>query len=156
LVEREPSLVSPEMARLLARAWRELEQDGRFEEAERQLQLRDYDRNLIAHGLYGDQLNLKLRIFDRAEGEVQRDERRFFRTLKRRKGVLGWALKAGNVVLGSLADAIPGGAAIKEFKDAAEAALDERVPLRQRLRAGFRRVSRRPREVDEPEPPVSA
>lgn len=139
LLTRRPPLLSPVTLRLLQAAWRELENEGRFEEARKWIEVGEFDRRLEEHGLHRSQLDLKVGVFELADEAVQEDENRALRFFKRRKGLMAWALKAGNVVLGSLADAIPGVGAIKEFKDAAEAALDNEVPVRQRLAAFFKR-----------------
>ena len=133
LVLARRDLISPPIARLLEEAWEELERERRLEQVVYQVEAGEWDRELINHGLYGAQLALKLGIFDRAGEEVSREEKRRFQRSKRRRGIFKWALKAGNVVLGSLADAVPGGAVIREFKEAAETALDERLPWRQRI-----------------------
>ena len=137
LVFARQELISPHVAGLLEEAWEELQREGRFEQAVNQVEEGEWDRRLIDHGLYGAQLALKLGIFDRAGEGVSREEEQRFQRSKRRRGIFKWALKAGNVVLGSLADAIPGGAAIREFKDAAETALDERLPWRQKIASSF-------------------
>ena len=152
LLAREPALLSPRTLRLLEAAWQEIEREGRFYEAIKWIENGEYDRYLVDHGLYGEQLKLKVGVFEFADQAVQEDEGRLFRFFKRRKGLMAWALKAGNVVLGSLASVIPGSGAIQEFKDAAEAALDENVGIRQRISSSFNRW--RGREVEEArEPP---
>lgn len=151
LVLTRQELISPDIARLLEEAWDELQREERFEQAVYQVEAGEWDRRLIDHGLYGAQLALKLGIFDRAGEGVSREEQRSFQGSKRRRGVFKWVLKAGNVVLGSLADVVPGGAAIREFKDAAETALDERLPWRQWITSSFlRRRGRRWTRTDAP------
>lgn len=150
LVFARQKLVSPPVAELLKRAWYELEGEGRFEQAVEQVERGEWDRALIDHGLYGAQLELKLGVFDRADQGVADEEKRPIQRSKRRRGVFKWALKAGNVVLESLADSIPGGGAIKEFKHAAEAALDERLPWRQRIKSSLRLRGRRRKEIEMP------
>jgi hypothetical protein len=157
LLDREPALLSPRTGRLLQAAWRELEEEGRFVGAIRLIEAGEFDRALVDHGLYRDQLSFKQGVFEFADDAVKKDEGKWFRRFKIRKSFMSWALQAGNVVLGSLASAIPGAGAIQEFKDAAEAALDDRVSLRQRFFGSFKR-SEAPQVVapDEPAGPAIA
>lgn len=138
-LERSPALVSERSTRLLRAAWEELENERRFETLESEIANGEYDSNLIEHGLYDRQLAMKVGIYGFAAEAVREEEGKLVKFFKNRQGIMGAALKAANVVLGSVADAIPGGAVIKEFKDGAEAALDQRLSLRKRILASFRR-----------------
>jgi hypothetical protein len=119
----------------LTAAWRELEDERRFEAAVEQIASGRFDFMLVEHGLHRNQLRLKLEPFWRREAAVAKDELRLLRRPKVRKRILQGALSAANVVFGSLAQSIPGGGVIKEFKDASEAALEEPTSLLSRLRA---------------------
>jgi hypothetical protein len=152
LLSRQPPLLSPQTLPLLEAAWHELEREGRFEEARKWIEVAEFDRRLEEHGLHRAQLDLKVGVFELADEGVKEDEGKLFRFFKRRKGLMAWALKAGNVILGSLADVVPGVGAIQEFKDAAEAALDHRVPIKQRLVSLVRRRGAAERVEEPPEP----
>jgi hypothetical protein len=143
-LKNRQKLISPETQALLQRAWEELEGEGRFEQVQDAIRNRDVDARLAEHGLGGAQLAAKIGIFENAAAEVEHEEEKRFGRWKRRRGVWAWALKAGNVVLGSLSSVIPGAGAIQEFKDAAETALDERVPLRKRILRRLGRGADRP------------
>jgi hypothetical protein len=136
---RSPALVSKDSAQLLQAAWEEIESEKRFEIMESEIANGEYDGSLVEHGLYRHQLAMKVGIYGFAAKAVREEEGRLFKFFKNRQGILKAALKAANVVLGSVADAIPGGAVIKEFKDGAEAALDQRLSLPKRLLASVRR-----------------
>jgi hypothetical protein len=138
LVERRPALVSDRAARLLREAWEELESEERFERFEGAIASGEYDGQLVEHGLYRRQLDMKAGVYESGLEAVQEEEKKLFGFFKKRQGVWKAVLKAANVVLGSAADAIPGGAVVKEFKDGAEAALDQRLPFRKRIRGSFR------------------
>jgi hypothetical protein len=146
LVYRRPLLMPPEVAELLTEAWQELEAQGRFDTAVEQIRSGEFDLALIEHGLFGDQLRLKLGLSRRRATAVAEEELRPLRRPKLRKRILLGALGAANVVFGSLAQSIPGGGVIKEFKDASEAALGEPTSWVSKLRA-----LRRPR-IQIPEP----
>ena len=138
-LSRAPALVSDESLRLLQAAWGELQREERFEAFEGAIGSAVYDRGLVEHGLYGEQLKMKVGLFESGIEEIARDESRLFRFFKNRKWIFRAALKAANVALGSAADVIPGGSVIKEFKDGVEAALDQQLSSRKRLRASFGR-----------------
>jgi glutathione S-transferase len=149
---RQPTLVSDQSLRLLRAAWKELQTEERFEGFIAAIGSGDYDRGLIEHGLYGNQLAMKVGLVEAAIEEVGADEAKFFRFFKKRKWIFRAALKAANVALGSAADAIPGGSIIKEFKDGVEAALDQQLPLRKRIRATFGRPRVKELAIESPPP----
>lgn len=150
LLSHRPPLLSPQTLALLEAAWEELEQEGRFEEARKWIEIGEFDGRLEEHGLHRAQLDLKVGVFELADEAVATDERKRFRWSKGRKRLMAWALKAGNVILGSLADV----GAIQEFKDAAEAALDHRVSARQRIASFLGRGSSTAGQVEEPPEPM--
>jgi hypothetical protein len=154
LLSRQPPLLSPQTLALLEAAWEELENEGRFAEARNSIEAGKFDQRLEEHGLHRAQLDLKVGVFELADEAVARDERKRFRWPKGSKRLMAWALKAGNVILGSLADVVPGVSAIQEFKDGAEAALDHRVSARQRIASFLGRGSSTAGQVEEPPEPM--
>lgn len=151
LLSRRPSLFTDESLTLLRAAWNELVEEGRFENLLEAVTAGEYDRGLVDHGLYGRQLAMKVGIYESLAEPAREDETRALRRPVKRRKLLGAALKAANVVLGSAADVIPGGAVVKEFKDGTEAALDERLPFRRRIVTFLRRPKvEQPEEWPEP------
>jgi hypothetical protein len=140
LVYDRSDLVSVRTREHLAAAWEELEREGRFREAVNQVAMGEWDQELLGHGLHDAPLRLELHLFGRAYADVVEDGRKVVRG-KAPRGILKRALRIGNIVLGSIGGSIPGGSAIKEFKEASESALDEPLSAWQRLRA---RLGRRP------------
>lgn len=131
LIGEQPALFSPEVRELLDDAWRELDSEGRFEQVQRYLESEDadLDRGLAEHGLTRAQLRLKTVTTDRAFDAVEVAERKRFGRTRRLLSVVPWALKTADVALDSIAKVIPPAGAIKELKDATEAAIDERTAL---------------------------
>jgi hypothetical protein len=156
LIERPDPLLSERALSLLRPAWQELLAEGRFEALGEMIGSGEYDGSLALHGLRGAQLELKTGSLSYARARVDAVEGRGRpRRRKRFRELFGWGLKTANVLLGSLAQVLPPAGAVKEVKDAAEAALDERLPLRtravetaRRIRARFKKTER----LDEPEP----
>jgi hypothetical protein len=138
VLEGKPSLLDREVHRLFLDAWGDLIHDGTFDQLEKSLGSGDYDFRLREHGLYGAQLELKAQLFQRGYRAVNAERQR--RPTKRWKRLLGWTLKAANVLLGSLAEAVPAAAPIKEFKEALETALDEEEPLRDKAQRWWQRL----------------
>lgn len=128
--------------RLLQSAWAEIQREERFESLILAVEGGEFDDQLANHGLRGDQLALKLGIFDRRAASVAASEQKLVRGYKRHKGLVGLALSAANVALTSLASVIPGGGIIEEFKSAAEAALKERITIRERVSNSRERFAR--------------
>jgi hypothetical protein len=130
-------VVSPALRPLFERAWIELLNDGSFERLERGVTSREFDFQLREHGLYGAQLELKTQLYQQAPETLAEERGRSSET--RWKRLLGWTLKAADVALGSIVEAIPMTAPAKEFKEALEAALDEEGPVRGTLQRWWQR-----------------
>jgi hypothetical protein len=150
---RQPRLTSPETAALLARAWEEIEREERFGTVRSMIESRDFDGGLIDHGLYGQQLAFKVFAFEHARDRLEQAEHARFRRKKQVKGVAGWVLKVADVALDSIAGVFPPAGAIQEFKNGAEAALDEpSVSFMTKAGRKIARLLRGPRDEPEPEP----
>lgn len=123
----EEDLFRPGLTRALWLAFDDLERQRHFANAQDRLGSGELDGPLIDHGLTGAQLDLKLTLFESAQRELDTTGRRG------RRRAWGWLLRVTNVLLTSLANVIPPLGAVKEFKDATEAALDPRGTFRKRL-----------------------
>lgn len=143
-VVRRPALIPEDSALLLRSAWEELENENRFESLENHIRDGEYDGGLIEHGLYGRQLAMKVGVYDSTAEVVRERDGKFIGLFKKKRWIWKAAFKAADVALASAADAIPGGAVVREFKEGAEAALDQEVPLGKRIRASVGR----PQEIE--------
>jgi hypothetical protein len=99
---------------LLREAWPEIAVS--FTDLEEAVASGEYEQGLSSHGLRGAQFRLKVEGFRRYLFLFRR--RREPRWLKK---LLKWA----DVILGSLVAVIPGGDAVKEFKEAVEAGAED-------------------------------
>ena len=109
---------------------------------------REYERGMIEHGLRGAQLEFKVATFDRSfETMLEDEQKRFFTRARLRQSVPG-ALQAANVTLDSVAAFVPPAAAVKEFKNAAEASIAKRTLIKDFFRGlnPFRRKAPEPAE----------
>lgn len=130
LAQDPNELFRPELRPLVSTAWIELVAEGRFEDLDRAIDGGEYEQGMIEHGLRGAQLEFKVATFDRSlETMVEDEQKRFFTRARLRQSVPG-ALQAANVTLDSVAAFVPPAAAVKEFKNAAEAAIAKRTQIK--------------------------
>ena len=114
-LEQRATLIPRDLQSPFVDAWPDAKESLRTMRREL-LTIYNIDERLTRAGLTGPQLALKLIGFQRALAALHDNwERRpLWRTL-------GWA----NIILGSLASVLPGGEAIKEYKEALERAVGE-------------------------------
>jgi hypothetical protein len=111
---RGDGLVPVYLQTLLKEAWVEV---GRhYIDVERAVMSGEYEHELAARGLRGPEFRVKSEGFRRHLWLFRRQRQP--RWLKK---LLEWA----DIILGSLASIIPGGDAVKEFKEAVEAGAEE-------------------------------
>lgn len=136
--------IPPRTSSLLEEAWREVQ--PLYDELEDALSSGDYEEELYRHGLTGAQLRIKLEPFQRAlhlldqaqdreppgrraRGVLRRMRRWIWRAVPARaREPLFWfrkVLEKADIVLGSLADIVPGGGAVTEFKEVVESLLGD-------------------------------
>jgi hypothetical protein len=152
LAQDPNDLFEPELQPLISAAWEELVAEGRFEDLDRAIDGGEYEQGMIEHGLRGAQLEFKVATFDRSLGTMLEDEQRRFRTQAKLRQSVPGALQAANVTLDSVAAFIPPAAAVKEFKNAAEAAIAKRTLIKDFFRGlnPFRRKGPEPAELRSP------
>jgi hypothetical protein len=130
LAQDPKELFRPELRRLVAVAWAELDAEGRFEEAEHRIDSGEYEQGLIDHGLRGAQLELKVATYEQSLQEMEADEERLFFSRAHMRKSVPKVLKTANVPLDSAAAFLPPLAAVPEFKSAAEAAIAKRASIK--------------------------
>ncbi len=147
-------LLSHENYQLLSRAHEELIRERRFEDVEELINSPNLGPALTEQGLTGSKLAFEVAIAESTAAEAERIDDRRLAGRKKVGRLLGLALKAATVALGSLGKIVPPAGIIQEVKDGAEVAVEAGAPYRQRIFAKVRRVVRWPGKRSEP--PVEA
>ena len=128
IVEHHSALFKKDIGAYVSKAWPEVK--GHFDIVEKELLKPDphISKRLSFAGLDGVQLDLKLKGFNASYENLKLFKLLgFFDSTKKKalRKLLLKILKWINILLGSISSLIPAGEAIKEYKEAIEAGLEE-------------------------------
>jgi len=128
IVEHRSVLFKKDIGDYVSKAWPEVK--GHFDIVEKELLKPDpqISKKLSLAGLDGAQLDLKLKGFNASYENLKLSKLLGFFDATKKKTLLKLLLKILkwiNILLGSISSVIPAGEAIKEYKEAIEAGLEE-------------------------------